>query len=154
MKENLRIYLDTNIIFGWFKAKIEEERKGKIFILPERLENLLELDCELFVSPLVKAEVSRNLRSDYNIGKEKINTLWDRFLNDMKIEELSFRKFQIHFSEILKIVQFIPLRLKGAIPDLIHIQIARKFELKFLTDEDMERLKEFYDNIIIIDELS
>lgn len=153
MEEKLQIYLDTNVIFGWFKAKIDEERKGKRFILPERLEKLLELNYELFVSPLVKAEVSRNLKSDSNLEKEKINELWNIFLEEMKVEQIILENFQINWEELVNVVQSVPLKLRGAVEDLVHIQIARKLKLKFLTSEDMERLKEFYDNIMIIDEL-
>lgn len=153
MKGKLRIYLDTNIIFGWFKAKIDEERKGKTFVLPERLDKLLESKYDLFVSTLVKVEVSRNLKSELNINSEKINQLWDRFLKETKTIELVFEKLQVDMFEMLNVTQNYPLKLRGAVADLIHIQIAKHSNLKFLTSEDMRILKSVFDNVIIIDEL-
>ncbi len=149
MKE--RIYLDTNIILGWFKIKMQSERDGREFFIPERLESLLEKNHELFVSTLVKAEIFRYLVSEWQLQSHESESLWAEFIKTFGVEELRFDFLEVDLKIILKISGSVPLK-KNTIVDLMHIQISEKLDLRFYTDEEdlKTKLKSFYDFIIIV----
>ena len=68
----MKIYLDTNIIFGFFRNLLLEKRKGKKFTNPAILKFLKENNFELYTSVLVKAEIARRLRTEWGSTKEEV----------------------------------------------------------------------------------
>lgn len=156
MEEKLRIYLDTNVIIGWFKRRIIEGKSGIIFVMPERLQKLIESQHELFVSLLVKAEVSRYLKSEWQMSSLEILKRWEQFVDEMKIKVIELESFEVNLKELDQICSEVPLKKKGTFADLIHLQISKIFNFKFLTSETKlkKKLVKFYDNIIQISEFS
>lgn len=152
MKENPKIYLDTNIILGWFKGKAQE-RRGKIFSIPKRLVSLQDGNYALFVSTLVKTEVYRYLRSEWQLDKLIMDELWDEFKIKFSVTEIVIQKLEVNLIKILEITNEIALK-KTDLIDLMHLQISEKNDIKFLTDEgDLNKLNKFYKNIIILEDL-
>ena len=125
------------------------------FIIPERLQNLQKLQHEPVVSYLVKAEVSRYLKSEWQLTSEEIDELWEEFIKEMKTELIKVENFNVNLKELEQICSQVPLKEEGTIADLIHIQISKFFGLKFLTSEGRlkEKLENFYDNLMQINEL-
>lgn len=154
--KKVKIYLDTNVVVGWFKRKLDEEKKGLKFIIPERLEKLLKSQHELIVSYLVKSEVSRYLKSEWQLTPEEISEKWSLFAEELKINILKLDKFEVDLVKIDTICSEVSLKREGTIADLIHLQIAKSFNLKFLTSEKKlkHKLSKVYSNIIQISELS
>lgn len=152
----MKIYLDTNVVIGWFKRKLDEEKRDLKFIIPERLEKLLKSQHELIVSYLVKSEVSRYLKSEWQLTSEEISEKWSLFAEELKINILKLDKFEVDLVKIDTICSEVPLKREGTIEDLIHLQITKLFGLRFLTSEKKlkQKLSEYYDNIIQISGLS
>lgn len=155
MEDRSRIYLDTNLIIGWFKHRLEEERRGLKFIVPERLEKVQKLNRELVVSYLVKAEVSRYLKSEWQLNAAEIYEKWEEFRKEMEIKLIELKKFEVDLKEIDFICSEVPLKKEGTIPDIIHLKISKTFNLKFLTSETKlkSKLSRFFDNIVHISEI-
>ncbi len=123
--------------------------------MPESLNILQKQKHQLFVSYLVKAEVSRYLRSEWQLNSESISEIWDEFIKEMKTEFIELEKFQVDLREMDIICSAVPLKKYGTIADLIHLKISKEFGLKFLTNEKKlkTRLLKFYDNIVHINEI-
>lgn len=67
----MKLYLDTNIIIGWFKRMMQSTRNGNEFTVPSVMQFLgSQEDMELFVSNLTKTEVYRYLKSDWDASPD------------------------------------------------------------------------------------
>ena|SRR3989344_6844214 len=146
----MKIYLDANIIYGFFKNIINEERKGKKFTDPSILKFLKESKLELYTSVLVKAEIARRLRTEWGCSAEEVIELWNSFedyLNSKMIETA------IIDSQIVDIATKIPM--KKRISNMMHLLIAKQYDLWFLTGdkEIIEKCKPAFDKIISYIEL-
>jgi len=146
----MKIYLDANIIYGFFKNIINEERKGKKFTDPSILKFLKESELELYTSVLVKAEIARRLRTEWGCSAEEVIELWNSFedyLNSKMIETA------IIDSQIVDIATKIPM--KKRISNMMHLLIAKQYDLWFLTGdkEIIEKCKPAFDKIISYIEL-
>ncbi|MEM5881767.1 MAG: PIN domain-containing protein [Candidatus Aenigmatarchaeota archaeon] len=149
MKE--KIYLDTNIIYGYFLQKAKELKGGK-FKEPKIIENLRrgKKYFKYFTSTLTKSEVFRRLRTELKVKEEEINNLWIKFIahlniTELKLTEISFEKVLEDITEIVKKTE-----IKKRVTNLQHLSIAKTFGFKFLTGdkEILEKCKQFYPNII------
>ena len=146
----MKIYLDANIIYGFFKNIINEERKGKKFTDPSILKFLKESELELYTSVLVKAEIARRLRTEWGCSAEEVIELWNSFedyLNSKMIETA------IIDSQIVDIATKIPM--KKRISNMMHLLIAKQYDLWFLTGdkEIIDKCKPVYSKIISYIEL-
>jgi len=106
----MKIYLDTNIILDWFRNIMISARKPEKLKVPKKLEFLTTQDIELVVSDLSKVEISRYLKSDWNASKEKIEEIWQRFIESFKIKYLLIER--VDFEELNNICLLIPTRKK------------------------------------------
>ena len=147
----MKIYLDTNIIFGFFNKWILAKRKGTDFKEPEIIRFLKETkEIELFVSPLVKAEIGRRLRSEFSATESEANEVWTLFLETLMIKELETAQIN---DEIAEIAFKIPFRKR--ISNLMHLIICKQYDIWFLTGdkEILTKGKKFYNKIISYVEL-
>ncbi len=131
------------MVIGWFKNRMKRENK-----IPYRLWLLIRnKNCQLYVSYLVRAEVSQYLKAAWNVKGEQIFVEWQKFLRDFKIIELISPSFNTNLIEISEICRKFYLGRKGII-DLIHLQIARDQDLIFLTnDKRLRQLSIYYKKI-------
>ena len=146
----MKIYLDANIIYGFFKNIINEERKGKKFTDPSVLKFLKESELELYTSVLVKAEIARRLRTEWGCSAEEVIELWKKLVEYMKFEVI---KSAVITEEVSDIATKIPM--KKRISNIMHITIAKQYDLWFLTGdkEIIDKCKPAYDKIISYIEL-
>ncbi|PIZ35938.1 MAG: hypothetical protein COY38_01485 [Candidatus Aenigmarchaeota archaeon CG_4_10_14_0_8_um_filter_37_24] len=147
-KGRIDVYLDTNILWGYFEDKYNElrnkTRKGHGKITEFLLGNI-EL-FNFFVSSWVKAEAGRHLRG-WGATKEEANKIWYEFLRDLKpeyIEEITFR------NEVVDIVFNSEVPFKKRVNNILHLHIAKIDNLFMLTgdNEIVEKGIQFYDKVM------
>lgn len=152
VNEKFKIYLDTNIIYGYFKARIKEMKFEQEFAEPKVIEFLKKNSdrFDYFVSTLVKAEIFRRLRTELNISREKVVELWSGFISHLKIVELKLENinFQELLNDVLSIVEII--KIKKRVTNLQHIVIAKKLDIWFLTgdNEMLRKCKQVHTKLI------
>ncbi len=130
----MRVYLDTNIILDWFKYNIKRIRRGENIISTSKLKFLMSKNLELFVSSITKAEIFRYLKSEFNCSEEECVRFWSEFLFRYKLTEMESKEIQVDFGFITKICKQVYLGRKTII-NLIHLQLAKKNNLVFLTGD-------------------
>ncbi len=128
-------------------AKIEEEAR-----IPKKLEYLISKNFTLVVSNLSKVEIARYMKSDWNTSKGKIEEIWQKFVESFKINYLIIEK--IDFEELINVCLPIPTRKKTLV-NLMHLQIAKKEDLWFLTGEKdlTKKYKSYYEKSLSYPEL-
>lgn len=146
------IYLDTNMVHGWFRNLMGNVRKRKEFEIPSILKFLTSDKFELFTSNITKVEIIRYLISEWGCTTDEAEEYWNTFINSFNVVLIIVK--EIDFNELLKIVEKIPTRKKTLI-NLIHLQIARKNNLWFITGEESlkEKYKEYYDKVLTYEDL-
>lgn len=151
--EKLKVYLDANIIYGFFLAKVKF-LKGKIpqFVEPKIIEFLrINSDkMDLFVSCIAKAEIFRRLKTELDIDIKVIGSLWYELRTLLKILEI----YEVLVtSEIVKVVS--EEKFKKRISNIIHLVAAKNEDLYFVTGdkEIVNKCKKFYPKTISYIEL-
>ncbi|MFH8092360.1 MAG: PIN domain-containing protein [Candidatus Aenigmatarchaeota archaeon] len=131
----MKIYLDTNILFGYFKRILESKYKLKPFEIPEKI-NIIKNAKELYISDFVLAELIIEIKNwcnanNVNIGEKEIENLIEEFKETYNVRVIKNFKIK-HFLELI----YLGVDLK----DSIHLEISRNKNMVFLTDD-----KELYE---------
>lgn len=148
MKE--RVYLDTNIVLGWFKSKMRSIRKGVELKTPRSLSIILgQQKYDPVVSILVRAEIFRYLKSEWNGTENEIEYRWNEFKSKFNIIELTNETLTVNLVDISNICKKVFLGKKTII-DINHVQFAKNENLIFLTNDKKlkKRLLWYYQKII------
>lgn len=140
-----RIYVDTNMIFGFFRNLLLEKRKGQEFTEPSVLKFIKENEFELFTSILTKAEIARRLRTEWGSTKEEVKELWASLEAYLKFEIIQTVTIDAQITEITLEVPF-----KNRVSNIIHLLIAKEYDLWFLSGdkEIIEKGRKFYEKVI------
>lgn len=137
----MKLYLDTNIILGWFKRMMQKERKGRKFEIPSLLKFLSSRpELELMLSEITRIEIFRYLISEWACDLEFCRKAWNYFMESFEIESI---KAEINFKEVEEICLNVPTKKKTLV-NLLHLQVAEGYGIWFLTGE--KRLKKRYSN--------
>src|SRR3989339_949283 len=134
-----RVYLDTNIIYGFFKSIIKGENE-----VPEIIKFLADRnDVEKFISTFTIAEIIENLLKEFsyrNLKKEYIISLVDALRLTINLQTI---QESIEFSSELIDYTYECRDAK----DSLHVLIAKKNDLYFITrDNDIGRMNKLYEN--------
>lgn len=149
------VYLDTNIIYGYFLAKSLELRKGisgsskVIGFLKDSNEKF-----DYYVSVATRAETIRKLISELGMERETSKRLWVSFLEELNANEMYVTKsFNEVYEEITKIVE--ETVIKKRVANLEHLIIAKIHDLIFVTGdkEVLDKCKKYYPKIMSCIEL-
>lgn len=144
----MRLYLDTSMIWSWFRKNIEGRRKKIPFKIPSVIKFVSsQPELELVLSSLTKLEIFRFLKSEWDCSDNEAEDIWESFLKTFNISYLISK--EIDYEELIKICGDISTKKKTVV-NLIHLQIAKKNGLKFLTGEEKlkKKYKKYYDNIL------
>ena len=130
MTKKLKVYLDTNFIYDWFKRKAEEIKENRDFYETGKLAYLKENSSfiEAYSSFFTLIEVANRLREDFQLTKEAIIRLLALF------EEL-------YPVEILEEVRLDKETLKWFLEgiqwkDCIQLDISKNENCIFVTDDN------------------
>lgn len=149
----MRLYLDTNMVMGWFKRIMQNVRRGRPFKIPSVIEFLSsQLNIELIVSNITKIEIFRYLKSEWNCKDVMSEEYWNTFIRSFNITYIEVER--IDFNELLPLCMEIPTKKKTLV-NLIHLQVAKKDSFWFLSGEEelKERYRGYYDKILTYKEL-
>lgn len=149
----MKLYLDTSIIWGWFKRMMENLRKKKPFRIPLILNFIKSRpELELMTSVVTQIEIFRFLRSEWNCDKRFSLELWNTFSDFFNITNIDVK--EIDFKKLMKISLEVPTKKKTLV-NLEHLEISKKNGFYFLTGEEKlkEKYKKYYDNILTYKEL-
>jgi len=143
----MEVYLDTNIIIGWFKNVKRSLKEGYEPKEPKKLEFLKSKNFGLYVSDLTKFEVFRYLKSEWSGKSGESKRLWKDFRDRYKITELTLKK--VNITPLIDIALNVNLGRKTVI-NLIHLQFSEKNNLVFLTGDKpiTDRLKNYFPKTI------
>jgi predicted nucleic acid-binding protein len=149
----MRIYLDTSIIHGWFRKYMEAKRKSILFEEPSILKFVFQLkDNDYVVSSITRAEIIRYLGAEWGAPLKECEEVWLEFMRFYDTEYLEVKR--IDFDEIGEVCMAVKTRKKTMV-NLLHIQVAKKEGLWFLTGEKelAEKYKGYYDKILTYEDL-
>jgi len=146
----MKIYLDTNIIFGFFRNLLLEKRKGKKFTNPAILKFLKENNFELYTSVLVKAEIARRLRTEWGSTKEEVEEFWTSLETYINVDVIQTATIGPKIAVITLETPF-----KNRVSNIMHLLIAEQYDLWFLSGdkEIVQKGKKFYEKVISYHEL-
>ena len=146
----MKIYLDTNIIFGFFRNLLLEKRKGKKFTNPAILKFLKENNFELYTSVLVKAEIARRLRTEWGSTKEEVEEFWTSLETYINVDVIQTATIGPKIAVITLETPF-----KNRVSNIMHLLIAEQYDLWFLSvdKEIVQKGKKFYEKVISYHEL-
>lgn len=152
MELSKELYLDTNMIHSWFRNLMNNVRKSKEFEIPDVLEFLSTGRFKLFTSNVTKVEIVRYLISEWSCNIEEAEEYWATFISNFNITVIIVK--EIDFNELIEVVKNVPTRKKTLV-NLIHLQVAKKNNLYFLTGEEplKERYKEYYNKTLTYEDL-
>mgnify|MGYP000279972445 CR=1 FL=1 len=148
----MKLYLDTNIILGWFKKMMQKERKGEEFKIPRVIKFLTSKEeFDLILSNLTKVEIIRYLISEWGCDPKFAEKTWDDFMQSF---DITYIRGEIDIDDLLNIVQNVPTK-KRTLVNLLHLQIAKRYNLWFLTGEEslIDKYRKYYKRIITYKEL-
>lgn len=146
--EKIRIYLDTNIIYGYFFAKVKQlKNRTEIFVEPKVIgflrKNLISLN--IFVSVLVKAELYRTLRTEFQLNATEISALWSEFRILLDVNEINTVQIKEEAAEFVKTEIF----TKGIV-NVFHFFVAKNENLYFVSGdkEIVAKGRKFYTKVL------
>jgi predicted nucleic acid-binding protein len=141
-----KVYLDTNLLYGWFQNQLSKKRPESQIVrfLSEKCK-----DMEKFISVYTVAELLVNLKKDFSdrgLSKEKIGYMFEilRDTIDLKvIDQTKMTKSVIDFADLCDDHN-----------DAVHLEIAKNENLVFVTrDCDLGRVKSAYPHVTSIGKL-
>ena len=146
----MKIYVDTNIIFGFFRNLLLEKRKGKKFTETSVLKFIKEGKFELYTSVLVKAEIARRLRTEWGSTKEGVEEFWTSLETYINVDVIQTATIGPKIAVITLETPF-----KNKVSNIMHLLIAEQYDLWFLSvdKEIVQKGKKFYEKVISYHEL-
>jgi len=147
------VYLDTNMIWAWFENIVKNIRKGESLRMPDILKFISsKTELKTLTTNLTKAEIFRYLKSEWSCDKIFSEDLWDRFLVSFNTSYIEFGVIEIN--DLIEICSKVATKKKTLV-NLMHLQLAKKNNLWFLTGEEnlKEKYKEYYDKVLTYEDL-
>lgn len=133
----MKIYLDTNIIFGFFRNLLLEKRRGRKFTEPAILKFLKQDKFELYTSVLVKAEIARRLRTEWGTTATEVEDFWNllkEYLSFTLIETATIMNSE-RFLRLFHVFEdFVYERLKVL---ELNLPAPRRFDFNALTSQNL-----------------
>ena len=126
MVKQVEVYLDTNILYSYFKKKIEEKIRGnngkKIKLFPFENSRIV-----LMSSFFTLAELVEVLKREINLSKKSIEDFIENEIKELEIKFLDKARIDDNF---------LRWNLNGLdLKDAIHLSIARENNLILLTND-------------------
>ncbi len=146
------LYLDTNMIHGWFRNFMLGIKHQEFLKMPSILEFLAKNDLKLFTTTLTKIEIFRYIKAEWGRDENSCNEIWDTFMKSFTITAIDSK--EVELEELLKLVSKIATKKKTLV-NLMHLQLAKKNSLWFLTGEEQlkDKYKEYYQKVLTYKDL-
>ena len=133
----MKIYLDADIIYGFFKRIVETRKKKEKFRTPQIIKTLEKVSRKhsLFTSVLTKAEIARRMKLEYEMDYKKFEQMWNSLRNLLRIKVIRKIEISDDFPSFVGGQKFRP-----KINNLIHLYLCKNNNLILLTGD--KKLKE------------
>ena len=106
----MKLYLDTNIILGWFKRMMQKERKGEEFKIPRVVKFVTsQKEFDLILSNLTKVEIIRYLISEWGCDPKFAEKTWNDFMQSFNI---TYIRGEIDIDDLLSMSRMCPQKRK------------------------------------------
>ncbi len=155
MNSEIKMYLDTNMIIDLFTNSAKSMKDGKELTIPSKFRFLSE-NIEKFdfaTSFLTKAEVMRELVSGYEMPENRVNSVWEDFVQTLRCKMIEEYTFDM---KLVSIVPHFKMKLRTMI-NFMHLYIAITEGAYIVTgDKDLikkARTSHAYDKIYSYPEL-
>jgi len=151
----LKIYLDTNMVYGLFKRMFQAVFKGREFRIPEKIRFMHRNSdkIEAYTSFFTLIEIAGELRSlskrkKIKLNKAQIQSMFNFFTENFQVEIL--REIRITDKALEYFLDGVQWK------DAIQLDIARNNGFTLVTDDsDLQRIgKKHYPNILNFRELA
>lgn len=143
----MKIYLDANILYGFFKGFILSKSKKERFTTPRKIKVLEKASSKhtLFTSILTKAEIMRRMRVEFKIEYKKLEHIWNSLSKLLNLKVIKKIEVEEDLSELCG-----KNKLRCRINNVIHLYICIKHDLILLTGDEklLEDGKKVYGKII------
>lgn len=133
----MKIYLDTNTIYGFFKEVIKSWEEHRSIEMPEKVKFLKSHEGEItyFISDIVYLELIKRIKYEYNLSEEKIENLlriFPRTLNIRVVSRGSWFKETL-FDDIFDLIKRNAFKI--GLTDILHAYIAEQNNLILFTGD-------------------
>ncbi len=133
----MKIYLDTNTIYGFFKEVIKSWEEHRSIEMPEKVKFLKSHEGEItyFISDIVYLELIKRIKYEYNLSEEKIENLlriFPRTLNIRVVSRSSWFKETL-FDDIFDLIKRNAFKI--GLTDILHAYIAGQNNLILFTGD-------------------
>lgn len=122
-------------------------KNGEKFEEPEILKFIFNLENEYILSNITKTEISRYMSAEWNADEKMCNEAWNEFIETYNIAYLIVK--EMDFDELTNICLVVKTKKKTLV-NLIHMQVAKRESIWFLTGEDnlIKKYKEYHDRTL------
>lgn len=147
------LYLDTNMIHSWFRNFMTSLKRSEPLKMPDVLEFITTREkLKLFTTTLTKIEIFRYLKAEWDRDEDSCSEIWETFVSSFNITIIDVE--QVQLAELLTLVSKVATKKKTLV-NLMHLQLAKKNGLHFLTGEEKlkEKYKEYYDKVLTYEDL-
>ncbi|MFQ6020418.1 MAG: hypothetical protein ACE5J4_00115 [Candidatus Aenigmatarchaeota archaeon] len=127
------VYLETNIVYGFFKEIAKSFKKKRKFMIPRIIKRFKNpaYKNKIYSSVLTKCEVARRLRTDFDhITPSDIDRMWqylEKYLGMKTIKEINIDEDT--YNMIKK------NRFRFKVNNVIHLDICKKLGLILITKD-------------------
>jgi len=148
---SMRIYLDANILYGFFKSLIKSWQESQRHMLPDVIKFFVNhSQLIIYTSVLTKSEIFRILKLEYNISEKDLERMWaslEKLLKMNLIEEIVIDDQLVEFTQ--------RNRFRSKINNIIHLWLCYKLSLVFVSGDEKicEDGKKVYSDIMSYSEL-
>lgn len=147
------LYLDTNMIWTWFRNFMVSLKNNNPIEIPDILQFITnKKELKLFTTTLTQIEIFRYLKAEWDRNEKSCNEIWNTFINSFNITLIEVQ--QVELEELLSLVSKVATKKKTLV-NLMHLQVARKNNLWFLSGEEnlKDKYKEYYDKVLTYEDL-
>ena|SRR3989344_6745232 len=150
-----KVYLDTNLMYNWFKLRFTKKRKqADEEEIIKFLAQHKEIEC--FISAFTVAEIVARLKNEFKdlITLNDIRYSIEIFQDSINCQIIKLDKFRDMKDKDREGILISPQIVEFAFEcldskDAIHIDIAKSNDLWFITrDNDVTRVKNIYNNVM------
>ncbi len=135
----MKLYLDTDIIYGFFKEVVKSWEEHRAINLPSLIKFLKNKEKELtfFISELVYLEMIKRIKYEYDLSEEKIERLVKLFEKTLSIKIVSRKSWfnENSIDDMLELIKRETFRI--GLADILHAYIAKQNSLTLLTGDNM-----------------
>ncbi len=143
-----KLYLDANILYGFFKNIMTARREMHKPIVPSVIKFFKEKDFIIYASILTKCEIARRMKLEHDVSELDFEKMWHALEEYLRLKIITEVNIDQDIVDMVKRYKF-----RSRMNNIIHLYICKKLDrlrLTFVTGDKriLEDGKKFYEYII------